>query len=74
MNGLTLPDFAFKNIDAQRIENLPLNGTPQGSRAVNGIVAFTREQCLGGIGQLERDLLLLETFRKSAKLNFDNFL
>ena len=74
MNGLAFADFAFENIDAERIENLSLNGTPQGSRAVNGIVAFAREQCIGGIGQLERDLLLLETFRQSAKLNFDNFL
>src|SRR5215470_9180833 len=40
VNGLAFADFAFKNIDAERIENFSLNGATQGSCAVNGIVAF----------------------------------
>jgi len=59
LRGLCLP-----NIDAERIENFSLNGATQGSGAVNGVVAFAREQCLSGIGQLERDFCCSRRFDK----------
>ena len=46
----------------------------QRPRAVNRIVPFARDECLGGIGQLERDLLLLEPFRQAAELDLDDLL
>jgi len=63
MDGLPFADFAFQDIDAERIENFFLNGASQRTRAVNRIVTFPRQEFLGRIGELERDLLLLEPFR-----------
>ncbi len=62
MNRLAFADFAFEYVDAERIENFFLNHAPQRVRAVNGVVSLACQQFLGRIGQLERDLLLLETF------------
>src|SRR5438552_3403834 len=69
VDGLAFADFAFENIDAERVENFSLNRASKRSRAVNRIISFARQQFLGGIGELERDLLLLQPFRQPAKLN-----
>ena len=71
---LAFVEFSFEDLEAERIENLFLDRALQRPRAVNRIVAFARDQCLGGIGQLERDLLLLETFRQAAQLDLDDLL
>ena len=73
-DGLSFAEFAFEDVDTERIENFSLNGAPQRSRAVNGIVTFACEQCLCGVGQLDRDLLLFETFRQTTKRNLDDLL
>src|ERR1700720_3066337 len=65
MDGLAFADFAFENVDAERIENFLLNRASERAGAVNGIVTFAREKCLGRIGKIERDLLLLEPFRQA---------
>ncbi len=74
MDGLTFADFSFEDVDAKWVKNFSLNSASQGACAVNRIVTFARKQFLRGIGELERDLLLLETLRQSLKLNFDNLL
>ena len=71
-NGLAFADFAFEDVDAKRIENFFLDCALEWTRSVNRIVTFARDQFLGGIGKIERDLLLLEPFRQAAKLDFDN--
>ena len=55
--------FAFEDVETEGIENFLLNRALQWARAINRIVPFTREQLLGRIGEVERDLLLLEPFR-----------
>ncbi len=72
MNGLAFADFAFEDVDAEWIENFFLNRAPERTRAVNRIVPFAREQFLSRIGKIKRDLLLVEPFRQSAKLDFDD--
>jgi hypothetical protein len=47
VDGLAFADFAFEDVDAQRIENFLLNGAPERTRTVNGIVTFAREKFLG---------------------------
>jgi hypothetical protein len=42
-HGLAFTDFAFEDVDAERIENFFLNGAPQRARAVNRIVTFARQ-------------------------------
>src|SRR5207237_9232685 len=74
MDCLTFADFAFQNVETERIENFFLDRASERACAVNGIVSFAREQFLGRIGKIERDLLLLESFRQAAKLNFDDLL
>ena len=66
VNRVTLPDFPFQNVDAQRIENLSWTGAPRRSHAVDVIVTCAGEKCPYGIGQLERDLLSFE--RKSEAI------
>src|SRR2546426_12027480 len=72
MDSLTFADFAFEDVDAEWVENFFLNCAPERTRSVNRIETFAREQFLGGIGQLEGDLLLLETLRQAAKLDLHN--
>jgi hypothetical protein len=60
---LPFVNFTFQNLETERIENFFLNGALERACAVNGIVTFARDQGLGGITQLQRDLLLLQTFR-----------
>jgi len=72
MDGLAFADFAFKDVYAERVENFFLDCALQRAGAVNGIVTFARDQFLGRIGKIERDLLLLEPFRQAAKLNFND--
>src|SRR5882724_12496100 len=71
---MAFADFAFENINAERIENFSLDGAPQRAGAVNRIVSFAREQFLGRIGEFQCDLLLLKALRQTAKLDFDDFL
>src|SRR5882724_1838744 len=71
---MAFADFAFENINAERIENFSLDGAPQRAGAVNRIVSFAREQFLGRIGEFQCDLLLLKALRKAAELDFDDFL
>src|SRR5439155_8023077 len=71
-DGLAFADFAFQDVDAERVENFFLNGAAQRTRAVNGIVTFARQQLLGRIRELECDLLLLQAFRQAAQLDFHN--
>ena len=66
VNGLAFADFAFEDVETEGIENLLLNRALQRARAINRIVPFTREQFLGRIGEIERDLLLFEPFRQAA--------
>ena len=63
MDGLAFADFAFEDVNAEWVENFFLNRAPERTRAVNRIVPFAREQFLGRIRKIERDLLLLEPFR-----------
>src|SRR5713101_3139905 len=74
MDDLALVDFAFQNVDAERVENFFLDRAFQRARAVNRIVTFARDQVLGRIGKIERDLLLFEPFRQATKLDFDDLL
>src|SRR5437660_12785550 len=74
MDGLAFADFAFENVDAEWVENFFLNRALQRARAINGIVAFARNQFFGRVGKIEGDFLLLETFRQSRQLNFNNLL
>ena len=74
MDGLTLADFPFEDVDAERVENFFLDRALQRAGAINGIVTFARNQFLGRIGKIERDLLLLEPFRQAAELNLNNLL
>src|SRR4029453_3064039 len=69
VDGLAFADFAFENIDAERVENFFLNRTAERARAVDRVISFAREQLLGRVGELKRDLLLVEAFRQAAKLN-----
>src|SRR5437762_10061487 len=73
-NGLAFADLAFEDVDAKWVENFFLDGALEGTRSVNRIVTFARDQFLGGIGKIERDLLLLEAFRQAAELDFDDLL
>jgi hypothetical protein len=50
VDRLAFADFPFKNVDAERVENFFLNGTPKRSGTVNRIVSFAGEQFLGRIG------------------------
>ena len=63
MDGLTFVNFAFEDVDAERVEDFFLNRTLERTRTVNRIVAFARNQFFGRVGKIERDFLLLETFR-----------
>src|SRR5206468_5705281 len=54
VDGLAFADFAFENIDAERVENFSLDGAPQRAGAVDRVVAFARQQFFSGIGRLER--------------------
>src|SRR6266566_5405093 len=72
VDGLAFADFTFENVDAKRVENFFLDGALERARAVNRIVTFARDQFLGGIGKIERDLLLLEPFRQAAELDFND--
>src|SRR5262249_46966734 len=72
VNGLAFADFAFEDVDAERIENFLLNGTSQRTRAVNGIVSLACQEFLCRIGELERDLLLLEPFGQAAELDLND--
>src|SRR5258707_6618835 len=47
IDSLAFADFAFEDVDAQRVENFFLNGAPKRTRTVNGIVTFAREKFLG---------------------------
>src|SRR6266404_5017519 len=60
MNDLALVDFSLQDVDAEWIENIFLNGAFQRPRTINRIVTITRDQFLGRIGKVERDLLLFE--------------
>jgi hypothetical protein len=71
-DSLAFPDFAFKDVNAKRIENFLLDGALERTCSVNRVVTFARDQFLRGIGKIERDLLLFEPFRQTAELNFDN--
>jgi hypothetical protein len=72
MDGLAFADFAFQNVDAKRIEDFFLNRALERARAVSRIITFARDQLLGRIRKVERDLLLLEPFRQTAQLNFND--
>src|SRR5712692_2393724 len=74
MDGLAFADFAFQDVYAERVENFFLDCALQRARAVNGIVTFARNQFLSRIGKIEFDFLLLETFRQSRQLNFNDLL
>src|SRR2546428_9632258 len=74
VNGLAFADFAFEDVDRQRIENLFLNRAPERTRAVNRIVTFAGKELFSRIRQVERDLLLLEPFRQSGQLDFNDLL
>jgi hypothetical protein len=56
MDDLALADFAFKDVDAKRVEDFFLNRALERARTVNRIVTLARDQLLGRIGKLERDL------------------
>src|SRR5436305_4202286 len=73
-DGLAFADFAFEDVDREWVENFFLNRAAKRARAVNRIVAFASKMCFGGIGKFERDLLLLETFRQTFQLDFDDLL
>jgi len=72
MDGLSFADFAFEDVDAERIENFFLNRAAKWTRAVDRIVTFTGKQRFGRIGKIERDLLLFESFGQAAKLNLND--
>src|SRR5437762_3149857 len=73
-NALAFMKFAFEDVETERVQNFFLNCALERSRAVHRIVAFAGEQFLRRIGKIERDLLLLESFRQAAELNLDDFL
>jgi len=62
-DDLAFVDFSFKDVDAERIENILLDGAFQRPRSVNRIVTIARDQFFGRIGKVERNFLLLESFR-----------
>jgi hypothetical protein len=47
VNGLAFADFAFENVDAERVENFFLDRAPKRARTVNGIVSFAGQPLLG---------------------------
>src|SRR5205823_7050707 len=74
VNGLAFVKFAFEDVETERVQNFFLNCALERARAINRIVAFAREQFLRRIGKIERNLLLLESFRQASELNLDDFL
>src|SRR2546430_1688909 len=40
LNSLAFADFAFEDVDRERVENFFLDRAPERARAVDGIVAF----------------------------------
>jgi len=49
VDGLAFADFAFEDVDRERVENFLLDRAAERARAVNRIAAFVREQRLGRI-------------------------
>ena len=47
LDGLAFANFAFKDVDTERVEHFFLNGAAQRTSAVNGIVTFPRQKFLG---------------------------
>ena len=43
LDGLSFANFAFEDVDRERIENFFLDHAPERARAVNGIVTFARQ-------------------------------
>src|SRR6266404_312687 len=44
-HSLAFADFAFEDVDRERVENFFLNGAAKRARAVDRIVTFAREMC-----------------------------
>ena len=61
VDGLAFADFAFQDVDAERVENFFLDGAAQRTSAVNGIVTFARQELLRRLGKIERVWLGLES-------------
>src|SRR5438067_8877066 len=72
LDGLSFANFAFEDVDRERIENFFLDRAPERARAVNRIVTFAGKQRFRRIGKIERDLLLFESFGQTTELNLDN--
>jgi len=47
MDGLAFADFAFEDVDAERVEDFFLNRTLERARTVNRVVTFARNQFFG---------------------------
>ena len=71
---LSFADFSSEDVDAEGVENFFLDCALERPRAVNRVVSFPGEQFLGRIGQIKRDLLLLEPFGEPAQLDFNDLL
>ena len=52
---------------AERVEQVALDGALQRARAIDGVVAFAGEVELRGVGQLERELLVGEALDRGAR-------
>src|SRR5438874_11552818 len=72
MDGLTFADVAFQDVDTEWVENFFLDRAPERTRSVNRIETFARQQFLSRVGELEGNLLLLETLRQATELDLHN--
>jgi hypothetical protein len=59
-------ELALQELERQRVLDQPLDGAPERPRAVDGVVALTREQILGRRRQRQRDALVGQARRCSG--------
>ena len=62
-DGLPFTKFSLENVHAQGIEQVALDRAFQRPRAVNRIITFAGNERFRRVSQLQRDILLGQTFR-----------
>src|SRR5687767_14557604 len=58
--SISFSELSFEHFNRQRIEDLPLNGALQGTRAVGRVVPFGDQQVLRAVGDIDLDLAVLK--------------
>src|SRR4051812_6987987 len=71
-DGIAFGERAFKNAAGQGVQQPLLERALQRTRPIYRIITLTDQEVLRGVGQLDSDLPVAETFQEAAQLDLDN--